>query len=153
MKESPKWKKIKRKKRLQTVFLVAICLLCVIMYENGQGAEVSVELAEEFSAADSLATAEGSAETFVETEDVHVEASVETKEVPAKASAETDGRVDLNKASKDELMTIPGIGESKAEAILKFRTEHGPFGCIEDVMKVSGIKEGTFGKIKDKIKV
>ena len=48
---------------------------------------------------------------------------------------------------------MPGIGDSKAAAILAWREEHGRFETIEDIMKVSGIKEGAFSKIKDKITV
>ena len=50
-------------------------------------------------------------------------------------------------------MTLPGIGEARAEAILKYRREAGPFLVIEDIMKVSGIKEAAFLKIKDDITV
>ena len=50
-------------------------------------------------------------------------------------------------------MTLPGIGEAKAEAILAYREEYGGFSSIEEIMNVSGIKESTFSKIKDKISV
>ncbi len=61
--------------------------------------------------------------------------------------------VDLNRAGKEELMTIPGIGEAKASQIIGYREEHGKFNKIEDIMNISGIKEGLFEKIKDYIKV
>lgn len=61
--------------------------------------------------------------------------------------------VNINKASKEELMTISGIGESRAEAIIKYRTENGAFADISDICKVSGIKEGLYGRIKDYITV
>lgn len=64
-----------------------------------------------------------------------------------------DGRVNLNTASKEELMTLPGVGEAKAEAIIAYREMVSPFQTIEDVMKVSGIKDGLFQKIKTKITV
>lgn len=62
-------------------------------------------------------------------------------------------KVNINTASKEELMTLSGIGESKASQILSYREEAGAFRAIEDIMKISGIKEGVFGKIKDKITV
>lgn len=62
-------------------------------------------------------------------------------------------RVDLNAAGKEELMTLSGIGESRAEAILAYRQEYGAFTSIEDIMQVPGIKEGIFSKIKDQITV
>ena len=64
-----------------------------------------------------------------------------------------DGLVNLNTADRNQLMTLTGIGESRADAILAYRSEHGEFQKIEDIMKVSGIKEGAFSKIKDQIKV
>jgi len=60
---------------------------------------------------------------------------------------------DINKASLQELMALPGIGEAKAEAIITYRTEHGPFSKAEDLMKVSGIKEGVYNKIKSFIMI
>lgn len=62
-----------------------------------------------------------------------------------------EGLVDLNSAQKEQLMELPGIGETKAEAILSYREEVGGFRTIEDLKKVSGIKESVFEKIKDKI--
>jgi competence protein ComEA len=58
-------------------------------------------------------------------------------------------KVNINSASKDELDVLPGIGPVKAQAIIDGR----PFKTIEDVMKVRGIKEGEFAKIKDLITV
>ena len=62
-----------------------------------------------------------------------------------------EGIVDLNSAQKEQLMELPGIGETKAEAILSYREEVGRFQTIEDLKNVSGIKESVFEKIKDKI--
>lgn len=64
-----------------------------------------------------------------------------------------DGRVDINTATKEELMTLSGIGESRAESILAYRQIHGMFQDIEELMNVEGIKEGIFQKIKDSITV
>lgn len=62
-------------------------------------------------------------------------------------------RVNINTATREELMTLTGIGESRAEAILAYRREAGLFQTIEDIMKVSGIKEAAFQKIKEDITV
>ena len=67
--------------------------------------------------------------------------------------SEEDGKVNINTAAKEELMTLPGVGEAKAALIVEYREEHGRFQTIEDIMNISGIKEGLFGKIKDYIKV
>ena len=57
-------------------------------------------------------------------------------------------RININKASLDELMTLPGIGEAKAGAIIDYRTKHGSFAQKEDLMNISGIKEGVYNKIE-----
>lgn len=69
------------------------------------------------------------------------------------SSGNTGGLVNINTATESELSAIPGIGTGKAAAIVQYRQENGYFASIEDIMKVSGIKEGTFNKIKDKITV
>lgn len=71
----------------------------------------------------------------------------------AESQSENDGKVNLNTASKEELMTLPGVGEAKASSIIAYREEHGGFKSIEEIMNISGIKEGLFEKIKDYIKI
>ena len=61
--------------------------------------------------------------------------------------------VNINTASKEDLITIPGLGEAKAEAIIKYREDNGNFKIIEDIKNVSGIGESLFEKIKDYITV
>lgn len=62
-------------------------------------------------------------------------------------------KINLNTAGREELMTLRGIGEAKAEAIIRYREEQGPFRTIEEIMNISGIKEAAFEKIKDDITV
>lgn len=64
-----------------------------------------------------------------------------------------DGKVNINTASKEELMTLNGIGEARAASIVAYREEHGDFASIEGLKEVEGIKDGIFNKIKDRIKV
>lgn len=66
-------------------------------------------------------------------------------------SAKTSGKVSINTATKEELMTLTGIGDSKAEDIIKYREENGPFKAIEDIKNVSGIGDSLFAKIKENI--
>lgn len=61
----------------------------------------------------------------------------------------SSGKVNLNTAGCSELMTLPGIGESKANDIIQYRKEHGFFRKVEDIMNVPGIKEGMYKKIRD----
>lgn len=70
-----------------------------------------------------------------------------------KSGTSGSGLVNLNTATKEELMTLKGIGESKAEDIIRYREKSGGFKKIEDIMKISGIKENGFQKIKDSITV
>ncbi len=64
-----------------------------------------------------------------------------------------NGLVNINTASVQELTTISGIGESRAEAIIKYRETNGLFKSIDGIKKVAGIKEGLFERIKDQITV
>ena len=64
-----------------------------------------------------------------------------------------DGRIDINTASAAELCDIPGIGETRAAAIVAYRQEKGGFRSPEEIMNVSGIKEGTYEKIREFITV
>ncbi|MBQ1306080.1 MAG: helix-hairpin-helix domain-containing protein [Erysipelotrichales bacterium] len=68
--------------------------------------------------------------------------------IPKNGSA---GKVSINTGTKEELMRVNGIGEGKAEAIIAYREEHGLFQCLEDLMKIKGIKEKTFEKLKDSL--
>ena len=62
-----------------------------------------------------------------------------------------NGKVNINTASMDELSKLDGIGESKAQAIIKYREENGNFKTIEDITNVSGIGSSVYEKIKDNI--
>lgn len=59
--------------------------------------------------------------------------------------------VNINTADEALLTTLNGIGAARAQAIISWRNEHGAFSKIEDIMQVSGIKEGAYAKIKDQI--
>ncbi|PEA43799.1 helix-hairpin-helix domain-containing protein [Bacillus wiedmannii] len=67
------------------------------------------------------------------------------------AIAKGEGKVQINAASKEQLEKITGIGSRKAESILKYREEHGPFQKIEDLLEIDGIGVKSLEKIKDQI--
>ena len=69
------------------------------------------------------------------------------------ASDSSNVLVNINTAGVDELCTLSGIGKSRADAIIAYRNENGPFKSIEDIKKVSGIKDKVFEQIKDSITV
>ena len=62
-----------------------------------------------------------------------------------------DSKVSINSATKEELMKLDGIGEVKAEAIIKYRQENGSFKSVEELKNVSGIGDAVYDKIKDNI--
>lgn len=64
-----------------------------------------------------------------------------------------EGQVKINEASEDELMTLSGIGPAKAEAIIAYREEHGPFQQLDDLLEISGIGEKTLEQFEDTIVV
>ncbi len=78
----------------------------------------------------------------------------QTSEGTGQVSEDTGtGKVNINTADKELLTTLPGVGSSKADAILAYRQEQGGFSSIEEIMNVEGIKEGVFARIKDRISV
>ncbi|HIV75123.1 MAG TPA: helix-hairpin-helix domain-containing protein [Candidatus Pseudogracilibacillus intestinigallinarum] len=64
-----------------------------------------------------------------------------------------DGKVAINHATAEEIQTLNGIGPKKAETIIAYREENGPFHTIEDLLNVSGIGEKTLENIRDQISV
>ena len=84
--------------------------------------------------------------------------NMEITETPQQNTGGTEqasgsGKVNLNTAGKEELMTLSGIGESRADAIIAYREANGPFGSIEEIMNIEGIKEKMFEKIRGSIEV
>lgn len=67
--------------------------------------------------------------------------------------ASSSGVININTATAEELDSLPGIGPSTAAAIVEDRERNGPFASPEDLMRVSGIGEGKFSKLKDQIRV
>lgn len=71
--------------------------------------------------------------------------------VPEVTGTDNTGKININTAAKEELKTLPGIGDAKADSIIAYREAAGAFQTVEELMQVEGIKEGVFNKIKDKI--
>jgi competence protein ComEA len=65
----------------------------------------------------------------------------------------SDGKVNLNSATADQLEGLPGIGEVLAKRIVDYRTQHGPYRSVRDLLKVEGIGEKKFESIKDHVTV
>ena len=69
------------------------------------------------------------------------------------SASQKEDTVNINTASKEELMTLPGIGESRADAVIACREEKGSFTSIEGIKDAAGIGDGIFNRIKDLITV
>lgn len=96
------------------------------------------------------------AQTAEDGQKVYVPSREEAAANPAMsepASGTGSGKVNLNTAGLEELMTLTGIGQTRAEAIIAYREEQGSFGSPEEIMEVDGIKEGIYEKLKDEITV
>ena len=71
---------------------------------------------------------------------------------PTESKQSNDGKIDINTATEQQLMLLPGVGETTAKRIIEYRTENNGFAVIEDLMKVSGIGEKKFEQMKPYIK-
>ena len=65
----------------------------------------------------------------------------------------SSNKININLATVDDLINLPGIGTAKAQLIISYREQNGSFQSIEDIMNIEGLKEGIFNKIKDQISV
>lgn len=92
------------------------------------------------------------AETLEDGVQVRVPTVQEGADLASAEAASLSALIDINTAGTEELMTLPGIGEARALAIIAYREANGPFAEITDIMQVSGIKEAAFEKIKDRIR-
>ncbi len=79
--------------------------------------------------------------------------STEAEMMEQEANEVASGMININTADVEELSTLPGIGASRAQDIIRYRETNGEYQSIEDIMQVSGIKESLYEKIKDKIRV
>ncbi len=123
-----------------------------------------VEVPSGSRAADALAAAggfgEGAAREAVNLADwvtdgqmLYFPTEEEDREAGAEKAEAEAGIVNINTADKAALCTLPGIGESRAGDIIAYREANGRFESCEDIMKVPGIKNAAYEKIRDKITV
>ena len=92
----------------------------------------------------------------IPTEDEALEGGISLAGLPETAQGDqsaydSQGLLDINLATAAELMELPGIGQTRADAIIAYRDDHGAFACKEDIMQVTGIKGATYEKIEDYI--
>ncbi len=84
---------------------------------------------------------------------VYIPSLEDKNELSDAASHPSDGKVNLNTATLDDLMSLPGIGAKRAEAILALRKAKGSFQKVEELLEADGIKEGIYEQIKGFVKV
>lgn len=147
---------------LIVVFLYG-CIKTSGIYKLNQGSRVyeAVEMAGGLSAEADIGYV-NQARLLIDGESIYFPNVEEAKELPAvktpvvqelEVVTETQKMININTASASELITLPGIGASRAADIIAYREKNGKFTKAEDIMKVSGIKEAIFTKLKDMIRV
>lgn len=157
----PETEAAKAEEQKETVF-VHICgeVRQPGVYELAAGSRVYEALAEaggvtEAAASDYLNQAayvsDGQKLVVPAAEDMKETSLLETQNSSAFSEQPKEAKVDINTAGEEQLMTIPGIGQSKAKSIIAYRTEHGRFGTIEEIQNIAGIKSGVYEKIKEHI--
>ena len=136
--------------KLKSVLIVSFCVFSVILnivQICGSKKDSVIYFNEGFESSD----VQNKFTEEIASESVSSEAidhnSEEKEERPVKSS----GLINLNTASKSELMSLKGIGESKASAIIEYREQYGKFVNIEEIKLVSGIGDKIFSNIKDYI--
>lgn len=92
-------------------------------------------------------------QVLTEEEAAQESATPEENAIVSQTGISSDGKININTATLELLMTLPGVGQSKAESIIAYREENGVFSSIEAIKNVNGIKDGVYNQIKDKITV
>ena len=140
----------------QTVIFVHVCgeVLNPGVYELPEGSRI-VEAVKAAGGLSAEASEESVnlAEVVTDGMQVVIPNRIEAEAAAKQMAESAAGLVNLNTATKAQLMELPGIGESKAEDIIHYRETVGGFRTIEEIMQVPGIKEAGFRKIKDRIAV
>lgn len=146
---------VQRMERIYVHVCGEVCAPGVYELENGSRVYEALEAAGGMTG-EAAAHLLNQAEALSDGQQIYIpsvaEAEAQTAGMPGVREAD-DGKVDLNAAGKEELMSLSGIGEARAEAILRYREQKGRFTSVEELKEVEGIKEGVFGKVKDRIKV
>jgi competence protein ComEA len=130
----------------------------VTVYISGAVATPGVYILPEGSRVDDVILLAGGFLPNAEQEGVNLVAMLQDGQqldVPVRSAAThvSDGRININTSTVEELGTLPGIGPTIAQNIVNYRLENGPFQFIQDIQNVSGIGPATYDEIKDLIMV
>ncbi|MNO40959.1 ComE operon protein 1 [compost metagenome] len=119
--------------------------------ERSSGIEGWVPVTEEVAASIQTMTTNASQDTKKDRKADEAGSEVSIPKSNVMAVDASDGLIHINSAGVDELQNIPGIGAKKAQAILDYRNQHGPFGSVNDLTKVKGIGDKMLQKMKPHI--
>ncbi len=81
------------------------------------------------------------------------EIKVEEQQEKSTGAVDSKGKININKATVDELMTIPGIGQVKAQSIVDYRNKNGKFNSVDELTNITGIGVKTLEKLRDKVDI
>lgn len=87
------------------------------------------------------------------TSDQIIITDVDGFETASSSGSNSPAKVNINTATSEQLETLPGVGAATSQMIIDYRTKNGNFKIIQDIMKISGIKESKYNQIKDRITV
>lgn len=121
------------------------------VYEAIQKAGGMTEEAADFAVNQAALLEDGQQITVPTTEEAKGWTPEEGVQSAVPGQADSERKVNINQAAAEELMTLPGIGESKAEGIIEYRESAGGFQSVEEIKNVSGIGDAVFERIKDRI--
>lgn len=138
-----------------TVIAAALLLAAGLILYNAFDAQPLDPVVETFAAAATARPVQavpvsGAQENPADTQPPPVRQETRAKQSTA-ASQTRPGPINLNTATREELMSLSGIGEVKADAILAYRAENGAFQSVEQLLEVSGIGEKTLEKLRSQI--
>ncbi len=138
-----------------TVIAAALLLAAGLILYNAFDAQPLDPVVETFAAAATARPVQavpvsGAQENPADTQPPPVRQETRAKQSAA-ASQTRPGPINLNTATREELMSLSGIGEVKADAILAYRAENGAFQSVEQLLEVSGIGEKTLEKLRSQI--
>ncbi len=134
-----------------TVIIASICLVGANVFMGSQKEKVRV-LCDSGSFFDRIKDDHPELDVVVLSSDV-TRGEIEDNSSDSSVSSMASEIININTATADELQTLKGIGETKAAAIIQYRTENGGFKSIEEICRVKGIGDATFNKIRDRITI